>query len=164
MIKKIAAIMTILGFLFSPCHIHAQKNKVEGKKSSSVELKTKMTDVAFTLVENYFVKNTVTELSNPKIETKSKFDEVFGMAPFMGDNGKPTLVDFSKKYVITVILPETDLETKIEPVSLQKDKKGNLTLTYKISIGQKQSYTTRPNFAIMVDKSEKGKVTLKEIK
>jgi hypothetical protein len=86
------------------------------------------------------------------------------MATTMGKDGKPTEIDFAKQYVIAVILPETDLMTTVEPVSLQKNETGEITLTYKSVVGQKQTFTTMPNFAIIVDKTETGNITLKKIK
>jgi hypothetical protein len=103
-------------------------------------------------------------LDNPKIETAEKFNEIFGMATKMGKDGKPTEIDFSKQYVIAVILPETDLSTNVSPISLLKNTKNEITLNYKSVVGQKQSWTSRPNFAIIIDKKENGNVTLKEIK
>ncbi|MGE5365153.1 MAG: hypothetical protein ACM3SM_13570, partial [Bacteroidota bacterium] len=66
--------------------------------------------------------------------------------------------------VIAVILPETDYTTTIEPVSLQKNGNGEITFTYKSIVGQKQTYTIRPNIAIIVDRTENGNIFLKGIK
>lgn len=123
-----------------------------------------MTNIDFTIAKNYFVNNTVTKLENPKIETVEKFNEIFGMATTMGTAGKPTEIDFSKEYVIGVILPETDVSTTIYPMSLLKNTKHEITLNYKSVIGEKQSFTTRPNFIIIVDKRENGTITLNKIK
>jgi hypothetical protein len=138
-----------------------------GKKwttASESQGKTQVTNIAFTVAKNYFVNNAVTKLDNPKIETAEKFNKIFGMATTMGKDGKPTEIDFSKQYVIAVILPETDLSTNINPISLLKNTENEITLTYKSVVGQKQSFTTIPNFAIIIDKKENGNVTLKEIK
>ncbi|MBK8626492.1 MAG: hypothetical protein IPN86_13270 [Saprospiraceae bacterium] len=124
-----------------------------------------LTDIPFTFAKNYFVNNNVEKLDNPKIETVEVFNEIFGMATTMSKDGKPTEIDFDRQYVIAVILPETDLLTTIVPVSLQKDEIAKITLTYKTSVGQKQTYTSRrPSFAIIVDKKENGIIELKEQK
>ncbi|MDR2146261.1 MAG: hypothetical protein LBE91_07380 [Tannerella sp.] len=146
MTRKIILLATVTGLLLTAC-----------KNNSK-------TDIVFSVAENYFVKNTVNKLDNPKIETAEKFNEIFGMATTMGKDGKLTEIDFTKQYVIAVLLPETDLMTTVVPVSLQKSKTGKITLTYQSVVGQKLSFTTKPNFAIIVDKSENGNITLNEIK
>ena len=164
MIKSILTFAIITSLLFVACQNKSNNGNAENKTTPTEETQneTKMTDISFTLAKNYFVNNTVEKLDNPKIETAEKFNEIFGMATTMGKDGKPTEIDFEKQYVIAVILPETDLQTTIAPVSLQQDEKGNITLTYKTEIGQKQSYTTRPSFAVIVDKIENGNIVLKE--
>jgi hypothetical protein len=122
------------------------------------------TNIPFTVAQNYFVKNTVTTLKEAKITTQEKFDEVFGAAATMGAGGQPTDINFSTHYVVAVVLPETDLSTTVTPVSLQRKSKNELILTYKTVVGQKQSYTTRPNFMIVVDKKHSGNITLKATK
>jgi hypothetical protein len=144
------------------------KNIANVEKSNVILIEnqkdTKMTDIAFTVAKNYFVRNDARKLSDPKIETAEVFKELFGMATTMGKDGKPTTIDFAKQYVIAVLFPETNRATTIEPVSLQKDTKGEILLTYKMVVGQEQSYTTIPNLIIVVNKSENGNVTLKAIK
>lgn len=124
---------------------------------------TQMTDVAFSVAKNYFVKNNATKLRNPKIETAEVFNSLFGIAATMGKEGKPTAIDFTRQMVIAVVLPETDRETALEPVSLQKNGQGEMTLTYKMVVGPPQSYTIIPSLIVIADKSEKGNVTLKAI-
>jgi hypothetical protein len=157
---KTVTFVIITGVLLTSCNV-LQKN---GSTASQGQGKTQATNIAFTVAKNYFVNNTVTKLDNPKIETAEKFNKIFGMATTMGKDGKPTEIDFSKQYVIAVILPETDLSTNVSPISLLKNTKNEITLNYKSVVGQKQSWTSRPNFAIIVDKKENGNVTLKEIK
>lgn len=166
MTKRNVILLTIAVFSFMACQ-NTQKPEKENTlkqavKSTGSVLNAK--DVDFILAKNYFVNNTVTKLENPKIETQEQFDEIFGTAALMGDNGKPTVIDFSKQNVLAVVLPETDSQTEIYPVSLQKDEKGEILLTYEVKVGQKQTFTIRPNFAVIIDKSEKGNIRLNEIK
>jgi hypothetical protein len=114
------------------------------------------TDVSYRRAENYFVKNTVKQLDNPKLETAEKFNAVFGLARTMSEGSKPTEIDFSKEFVIAVILPETEVETSIENVSVQKNEKGELLISYKVVSGQKQTFTTVPNLALILDKADYG--------
>lgn len=119
--------------------------------------------IEFATLKNYFVNNNAPQFDDPKIETEQEFNDFFGMATTMSEEGKPTKIDFSKKFVITIILPETEIETRVEPKKLIKDKSGNLTLLYKVTKGEKQSYVQIPFIAIQVDNKEKGNVFLKEI-
>jgi hypothetical protein len=164
--KKIATVATLTSLLLMACQSNPKTAKAENKNTLTVENQheTKMTNISFTLAKNYFVKNTVAKLENPKIETAQKFNEIFGMATTMAKDGKPTEIDFSKQYVVAVILPETDLSTNVSPISLLKNTKNEITLNYKSVVGQKQSWTTQPNFAIIIDKKENGNIILKEIK
>jgi formylglycine-generating enzyme required for sulfatase activity len=121
-------------------------------------------NINFAILKNYFVKNTVTNLENPKIETAEKFIEIFGMATTMGGKGRPTDVNFSKQNIIAVIIPETEFSNSIDIISLQKNAENQIKLKYKLTIGQKQSFTIRPFIAIAVDKSENGVIILEETK
>ncbi len=78
------------------------------------------------------------------------------MATRMGKDGMPTEIDFNKEFIIGEILPETDVETTIEPVSLRKTGSSELTLTYSIKRGAKRSYTTKPMFILKVDNKYKN--------
>lgn len=64
--------------------------------------------VNFTVLRNYFHNNNAPALSSPLITSKKAFDEQFGEAAFMGKNGQPTPVNFSKNAVLAIVLPETN--------------------------------------------------------
>jgi uncharacterized lipoprotein NlpE involved in copper resistance len=81
-----------------------------------------------------------------------------------GAEGQPTKIDFSKQYVMAILKPTTDLSTTLVPKALERNAKGNLVLTYAYTTGEKQSYSTRPCFAIGVDKLETGTVIIHEVK
>jgi hypothetical protein len=156
----------IANALLVACQDSSKSTKREPESPASVATKNDADkiDIPYTVAKNYFVKNTVKSLDDPKIATAKKFDEIFGMATTMGKDGKPTTIDFSKQYVLAVILPETDLLTTIEPISLQKNSNNKITLVYKSVVAQKQSYTMRPYFAIIVENTENGEIELKEQK
>lgn len=162
MIKKIFTITS--AFILLSCMNNAQQESHQNHNETQKENSATAQNVSYTVLKNYFVKNTVGEWKETRIDTQEKFDEVFGAATVMGEQGKPTSIDFSKESVITIILPETDVETTIVPISISKDKSGNLTFNYKVKKGNKLSFTTRPNFALKINNKEKGKVTLNEVK
>jgi len=153
-------LVILVSLIFIACQNNSNSDKATDNKSSTTT--SQKTDIPFTLAKNYFVKNTFEKLDNPKIETHEQFNEIFGMATTMAKDGKPTEIDFAKQYVIAVILPNTDSITSLAPISLQKDEKGTIILKYKKEVGEKQTFTIRPSFEIIVDKSENGNIELKE--
>lgn len=164
--RQIFMIASVSYFLVTACQNNNKNENNEISNPTTIESKNEMNrrDVSYTMANNYFVKNTVSTLDNPKIETSEKFNEIFGMATTMGKMGKPTEIDFTKQNVIAVILPETDFTTSLNPISLKRNEKEELVLTYQNIIGEKQSFKTRPSFAIIIDKTETGRVILEEKK
>lgn len=116
--------------------------------------------VPYVTADNFFFKNDATAPASPKITTQEDFYRLFGEATYMGKNGQAMRIDFNTKFVIAVVLPVTDHETDVRATKLTKDK-GGLSLSYTISIGRQQTYTTRPVMLIVVDKKyDKGAVRL----
>jgi hypothetical protein len=132
-------------------------------ENSSATAAATPTKVAYSVAQNYFVKNNISSIENPRIETAMAFDSIFGMATTMGEQGKPTAIDFTKQSVLAVMAAETDLLTTLEPISLEKNASNELTLSYKKNVGAKQTYTMKPSFALIIDKAENGNVVLKEV-
>ena len=122
---------------------------------------SRSTRLPFEEARNYFVNNSVGEYVPDKIVSQAGFDKYFGMAATMGENGRPTPIDFSRSYVIPVVLPPTDTLTTVEPVSLTHTADGKIDLNYKVTKkGGRQSYTTRPFTLIIVDNSNSGDIIL----
>jgi len=158
----LTSIMTSSKFAFEILDNHTLMDEF-GEKWIADMANQNEENIPFTIAKNYFVHNTVTKIDNQKMETAEKFSEIFGMATTMGAAGKPTEIDFSKQFVIAVILPETDMSTTIYPINLVKNTNNEITLHYKSVVGTKQSFTTRPNFILIVDKRENGRIILNEI-
>lgn len=151
-------VMTVL--FFAICQ--GKKQNIQITKSNNKILQKQTDIIPYLIAQNYFVKNTVVSIPNPKIETKAEFDSYFGAAATMNENGKPTTIDFSKQYVIAIVLPITDTETSIMPLSLIKVKEASMVFEYKTTLGSKLSYTIRPFLIVLVDKKYHGKVSLKK--
>jgi hypothetical protein len=120
-------------------------------------------EIPYVVAHNYFVKNTVESIENPKIKTEAVFNSYFGMATTMGENGKPTKIDFDKEYVIAVVLPKSDIASIIKPISLKKEKDNAIVLSYQIESGSKQSFVSKPVLILVVDKKYSGIVSLKQL-
>lgn len=112
-------------------------------------------DIPYQLADRYFVSNAVfpEPLKAIKLETRAEFDSVFGMAPLSG--ALPTVIDFSRQYVIFVVAPTSYKKTELKALGLKKSGK-NLLLTYSYSQGETLTYSTRHVIILIVDKKYKG--------
>ena len=158
---KILAITVFTGFVMFSCNNKVAKNMNESKSDQVKSETVASEDIPYIVANRYFVRNDYKkeDLTSPKITSEGQFEKHFGMAPIMGPDGKPTAVDFSRQYVISVIGELTDQRTEIVPVSLQQ-KAGTIEFIYKINEGEKISATIRPVLLIIVDNKYQGEVKL----
>ena len=120
--------------------------------STESDTNNKGTDeVAFEVAKNYFFKNDQQIPESPKITTEEEFNKLFGMATVMGEDGKPTSIDFTKQFVLAIVLPVTDTATEINPVKVEV-KSDSLFYTYEVKTGEKQTYSIQPVSIIILDK------------
>ena len=108
-------------------------------------------DVPYSELEHYFFKNGQAIPDNPKIDTEEAFASLFGMAPVMGEGGKPTPVDFGKEFVIAVVYPVTEYHTELDPESLRLEN-GELVFTCDETVGEKQSWSMQPVLLVKVSR------------
>ena len=113
-------------------------------------------EVAFEVARNYFFKNNQEIPANPKITSEEQFHQLFGMATTMGKDGKPTAIDFTRQFVLAIVLPVTDMETEITPVKVEA-KGDSLFYTYEVKTGEKQSYSIQPISLIILNKEFSNK-------
>ena len=113
--------------------------------------------VEYQVAKNYFFVNNSPDSLLLKITTELEFGKYFGMAAVMGKDGQPTEIDFKKQFLIAKVLPETDIQTQINPVSLTEEG-DTLRLKYNIQHGKKQSYTMQPFFLLIVDRKYIDKI------
>ena len=153
------SVIFILIFGFTSCVSEREKTH----KTSTRSEKSNSDTIPFTLIKNYFVKNTGTIPNNKKIKTSEEFNAFFGSAATMGKEGKPTELDFKKKYVIAVVLPETERSITLTPLFLKRVSSEELVFYYKKEMGELQSYKVVPFLAISVNQHEKGNITVVEL-
>ena len=136
---------------------------------AACDRKPVMTEVPYTVLKNYFFRNDAQMPSNPKIDTQEQFDSLFGMAPLMGPEGRPTPVDFERQFVISVVSPVTNRQTELyaEHLYAYKDLlgKSNLYFWYSANRGTDTlSYTIQPILLIAVDRQHDAEhISLKEV-
>ena len=114
--------------------------------------------VPYRLAENYFA----TSDSLPTVITSAKEQEKhLGMVTAMGHT--PTTIDWSREFVIPIVLPSTDSSMEIIPVTLVRNTSGGLTLTYRLREGfSLQGAKMRPFVALIVSRDYLAPVTLQQ--
>ena len=160
--KNQLIITLLLLFVWSTA-CRSKKETMLHPKSDTEAIAGKKNTLPFVIAQNYFVKNTVEAIENLKIDTEAAFKSYFGAATTMGNNGKPTAVNFTKEFAIAIVLPNTNVTTTIQPVALKQTQDHSLLFEYKVTVGEKQSYTSRPFLLVLVDKKFVGNVSLKQV-
>ena len=119
--------------------------------------------VPYKEAKNYFVKNNIdAAIDNPKFENQQEFDQVFGMATTMGENGKPTVINFSKEFVVAQIEDPSTQKVELKPVSIRKNA-NILEIKYRKIVGGNQSYTSQPAMILIIDNKYNGDVNFVEV-
>lgn len=113
-------------------------------------------EVAFEVAKNYFFKNDQEIPASPKVTTEEEFNNLFGMATTMGEDGKPTPIDFTRQFVLAIVLPVTDYDTEINPMKVV-EKGDSLLYTYEVKQGEQQSFSIQPVSIIILDKKYENK-------
>ncbi len=154
-------LLLLLGsvFLFGACQNSTEKEKNTHKTENSTAMEK---EIPFSIAKNYFVKKDIETVKNPKITTQKEFDQIFGMATTMSEEGKPTPIDFSKQFVIAVVLPETDIATELHAVDLIQNEEEKLIFTYQKEEDKKISHTIKPLLMVLVDNKYQGEVILNQ--
>lgn len=155
----ISAITAVTCIAIVSCNTDSSKMK-ESVTRSSAEVTS--VEIPYQTVNNYFINNDIDKVPE-LITTQSEFTKCFGMATVMGNDGKPTDIDFNKQFVIVTAAPETDIATAITPVSLEKVG-DSLVFTCKMLQEEQQSYTTHPFVMVKVDRQYEGPVKVKIMK
>ena len=109
--------------------------------------------VSYELAKGYFLRNDVDTEDFPiQITSQEQLDQFFGMAAVMGENGKPTVIDFDRNFVIPVVYPETDQETSLVVERFWHTAATELTLSVAAVRGEEhRSFTIRPIKLLIVD-------------
>ena len=115
-------------------------------------------------LNNYYVRNDFSNGTHKLvIHNQEDFYRIFGDAAVMGRNGQPTTVNFSRQFVVALILPETSRQTQLEPVRLNRVG-DRLYFSYMIYEGHMTSYTMRPFVAMVVDRNEPSEVVFQRVR
>lgn len=147
---KTPFLLIYLIFLIMSSCSSGKYNKINERKS---ENKNKQeSEIKFQIIENYFIRNDAKIVDFIKIESPEKFNQIFGVARTMSNFSKLRDIDFTKEYIIAMMLPETHYETNIYPVSVKKNDENKIILTFNYKIKEKRQFTVIPFFAIVIDR------------
>jgi len=109
-------------------------------------------EIEYTVAKHYFFNGDAEAPESPMVTSQEDFDLLYGKGAVMGRDGQPTEIDFSKQFVVGIVLPETDDYTTIVPGTLVKQK-DTLTLHYSLEYGEKDmTWTMRPMALVVVDR------------
>ncbi|MDO4160143.1 MAG: hypothetical protein Q4D41_06780 [Prevotellaceae bacterium] len=155
--KYYLIIAAMVLFTLTACHT---KSTVADGNVSSVNNGSE--EIPYKVAEGYFLRNDIKQTVIKKIDNREEFDSLFGMATVMGENGKPTPIDFSREYVIAVSMPETYHEAMLYTTGLARNDKDMIVFSYKYTIGEKRSYSITPCIIVVVSNEYSGKVIFNE--
>lgn len=145
--KKILFTATLLlctAFLFLACA--PRKVVTETPQTSNTS------QVSFTEMQNYTCIDPSLPMHNI-ITSEAEFNKSFTPTPAKGKGGKPTKIDFRRQFVIAVVLPPTNIPTRLilQGFSLKGEM---LDFAYSQEEGDRPSETTMiPLLLVALDRS-----------
>lgn len=121
----------------------------------------------FQKVDNYFVLHSIPSGKTRllKITSQKEFDTYFGMATTMGEEGKPTSIDFNTHFVLAIIYSYTNQLVDLVPVNINQTAKKKAQFQYRFKSNGTQSALLRPSVMILMNKEyKKIKFDLQQVK
>ena len=114
--------------------------------------------VNYTEARNYFFRNDAKQPTDLLIiRSQAELNQYFGEAAFMGKDGEPTKIDFSKHFVVAKVLPVTNHATDISLKRIERTGNKHLTLVWHIDVNDTpQSYSMQPMKMVVLDKKYEG--------
>ncbi|MEY8861961.1 copper resistance protein NlpE [Tenacibaculum singaporense] len=157
-LKFLGTLLLVISLLVG-CNFNNKKSK-EVKEEANEMNESKV--VIYKVASRYFIKNDVTKLPS-KINSREEFEKYFGAATVMGEDGKPTPIDFEKEYIIAVTVEASNKLIELQPISLTKTGE-EINFDYSVTEGGETSYTSRPTLVIIVSKKIEGNINVNPIK
>ncbi len=127
--------MTIVAVAFASCNSISQADAYNGRVDYMEGL-------------NYFFNTNAPKKVPEKITSQRMFDKYFSPATTMGKGGEATEINFKTHFVVPVVLPETNRDTKILLQNMYA-KTPDLTLNYGVKVGAVRTYTTQPSRVVI---------------
>ena len=116
--------------------------------------------VPYRRLENHFYQGKDQGYLRADLVTNQEaFEKAFHPAPLNGRNAVPP--DFTQDCLISVVDKQTDRQTTIAIVSVEQ-LGTELIVTFKVTRGEKQTFTTIPQESIIVSKEGLRNVTIRE--
>ncbi len=142
-------VLLAVAFFFVGCKSNKQTANPVPKEENNAD------EINYIVAKNYFVNNDVLDKQEQKdfiISNQKDFEKYFSPAAFMGKDGEPTQIDFDKQFCLCVILPESDILSRLSPLSITKTQDKSLKFDYSLILGKRVSYFTRNCLIVVIDK------------
>lgn len=148
--------LTALCFLFlAACGGGQSSATSQDSTHEQAEIAVSADTIPYRVAERYFAAS---DTMPNAITTEEEAQKYLGMATTMSDG--PTSIDWTKEFIIPVVLPETSVSTEIIPVSLERNADAGLTFTYRVVKGEDMKTSTmRPFAAVIVSREYLAPVT-----
>ena len=124
--------MAIVAVAFASCNSISQADTYNGRVDYMEGL-------------NYFFNTNAPKKVPEKITSQRMFDKYFS----------PTEINFKTHFVVPVVLPETNRDTKILLQNMYA-KTPDLTLNYGVKVGAVRNFTIQPSRVVIVNKRFKN--------
>lgn len=134
--------MAIVAVAFASCNSISQADAYNGRVDYMEGL-------------NYFFNTNAPKKVPEKITSQRMFDKYFSPATTMGTGGEATEINFKTHFVVPVVLPETNRDTKILLQNMYA-KTPDLTLNYGVKVGAVRNFTIQPSRVVIVNKRFKN--------
>ncbi|MBF0598210.1 hypothetical protein [Faecalibacter rhinopitheci] len=148
--KKGSLILFLL--ILMSCNNNYNKNSVFNTPDhDNVSNSSKI--ISYKLISNYFVKNSVDvkKIEKSYIDNSNDFNAIFEKAKSLDKPDESASINFSKEFVIPIILEKTNIGTTIQVDSVLLN--GNLlNVYYTVTEVQPISYIIQPNQLIIIQR------------
>ena len=131
-----------------------------GFPQSGKTTKPGVVNVPYTLAKLYNIKPNTIASEYVIAESAEQFEKLTYATAYMGENGQPTKIDFSKQFVVIIYQPQA----KKGIVSVNKIVKSgkNITLQYSVTFGKTSPSPVNDNAILVIDKTYYGSISLKK--
>ncbi len=154
--KKSLILLTLAALAFSCGNTTQKKSEVNATAQTNAVTAATRTELQFSLLENYFLKNTVKladEVNLVLSKDSASFYNKFGMARTMGN--AIVQPDFAKNTVVAIACQSSDVATAIAVERVISTPSG-VDVYVKITRGEKRTFTATPVALVLLPKLSEG--------
>lgn len=117
-------------------------------------------NVPYTPAKLYYIKPNTIATEYVIVESAEQFEKCTYATAYMGEDGQPTKIDFSKQFVLIINQPQAK-KGVINVGKITKTEK-NVTVQYSVTFGKTTPTTINDNAIIIIDKAYYGNISFKK--